>query len=195
MPVNSPGNTYSTKRVPSAIYLHFIPLSRELSGGSRSPHRTTNCSRHHRPQRLLRRGAQRKSWCRARAANTSSPPVPPALAHPPVHPQGSLRPSQIRGGGRVWYLQQADLPPPHQGKGGGSSARFFHHPGLYVAGSVPAVRFLLPPSPFRSSHMTKTSAILHSGARPGTASPSLGSRHFSKFSLNSSIYGCGDCRI
>lgn len=37
--------------------------------------------------------------------------------------------------------------------------------------------------------MTPPSVILHSGARPGTASASLGSRHFSKLSLSSSVCG------
>ena len=43
--------------------------------------------------------------------------------------------------------------------------------------------------------MTKTSAVPHSGARPGTTSPSPGSWRVSKLSLNSSICGYKDCEI
>lgn len=124
---------------------------------------------------------------------SAAPPIPPAL---PV--RQSIRRAASTPAESVDEEEcgtSSGLKPPHQGREGGSSARSFHHPGLYVAGSVPAVRFLLPPSPFRSNHMTKPSAILHSGARPGIASPSLGSRHFSKFSLNSSICGYKEHKI
>lgn len=101
--VSSPGNTHSTKPVPRAIYLHFIPLSQQLSGGLGD-----------RTKELL------------------SSPL--SQQHPPS------------------FLGSSSRVNPPAGR-----RRKLH---TLLPSSVPAVWLLLPPSPFRSNHMTNPSAIL-----------------------------------
>lgn len=90
----------------------FYPIEPRAFRGSRSPYQiialattgpNTSSSEELRGRAGVVQGLQISA---APPHRLSCPP------RPSVHPQGSLRPSRLRGWGRVWYLQQAETPPP-----------------------------------------------------------------------------------